>query len=396
MHSLQKDRLYVHRIFLNMLRPVVSGLQKGHTPSIRCPTVKIARRNPQQIKSMPESTPFGDAHHRSGNKQIPKRQRIVVLGASGFIGRSVVEKLAASDWALPVAISHRTALDLAIPVETVRLDARQPAALQAVLLDAAGVVNCITGDSETIIASAGALFATCSRMTPLPRIVHLSTMMVYGSATGTVDETAALRGDWDAYSAAKTEVEQMARTCRTVVHLRPGIVYGPRSPIWSGRIGRWLRQHRLGDLGVAGAGFCNLVHVDDVVEAVDRALRTPGIEGEAFNLSLPSPPTWNDYFCQFAAALGAALVPISRIRIILEQHVLAPPLKIAEKLSPILPFRWRPPDPIRPWLLRLCSHPMRMDVRKAERMLGIEWTPLDKGLRESAAWVLAREKAETA
>jgi hypothetical protein len=35
-----------------------------------------------------------------------------------------------------------------------------------------------------------------------------------------------------------------------------------------------------------------------------------------------------------------------------------------------------------------------MDVRKAERVLGIAWTPLDKGLRESAVWLLAREKAE--
>jgi 2-alkyl-3-oxoalkanoate reductase len=318
-----------------------------------------------------------------------------VLGASGFIGRRVVQMLAASDWAIPVAASHRTPLDLASPLETVRLDARQPAAMHHALRGVTGVVNCITGDSETIIASARALFDACSRLAPPPRIVHLSTLMVYGTATGTVDETATLKGDWDAYSAAKAEVEKLARTCGSVVHLRPGIVYGPESPIWSGRIGRWLRQHRLGDLGAAGLGYCNLVHIGDVVEAVHRALRASGIEGEAFNLSLPSPPTWNEYFRQFAAALGTPVVPISQVRLMLEQHILAPPLKIAEILSPTLPFGWRPPAPIRPWLLRLCCHPIRMDVRKAEHVLGMGWTPLDQGLRESAAWVLS-PKAETA
>jgi nucleoside-diphosphate-sugar epimerase len=346
---------------------------------------------------MPESMPFGDArHHRFGDTQIPTRRRILVLGASGFIGHRVVQMLADSDWALPVAASHRAALNFAFPLETVRLDARQPAQMQGALHGVAGVVNCITGDSETIIASAHSLLAACTPVRPLPRIVHLSTMMVYGTTTGTVDEAAALKGDWDDYSAAKTKVEQLARAYKSVVHLRPGIVYGPISPIWSGRIGRWLRQHRLGDLGAAGRGYCNLVHVDDVVDAVLRALRIPGIDGEAFNLSLPCPPTWNDYFRQFAAALGTGVVPISHTRLMLEQYVLAPPLKVADMLLPTLPFGRRLPDPIRPWLLRLCGHPLRMDVRKAERVLGIEWTPLDKGLRESAAWLLARDKAESA
>jgi nucleoside-diphosphate-sugar epimerase len=136
------------------------------------------------------------------------------------------------------------------------------------------------------------------------------------------------------------------------------------------------------------------VHVDDVVGAVEQALQMPGIEGEAFNLSLPSPPTWNDYFGQFAAALGTYVVPISHTRLLLERYVLAPPLKAAEILSPMLPLNWRPPEPIRPWLLRLCVQRLCLDVQKAERVLGIEWTPLNQGLRDAARWVLA--KAENA
>jgi 2-alkyl-3-oxoalkanoate reductase len=343
------------------------------------------------VTIMPESMPPGDARHDGHGSTIRlDRKRILVLGASGFIGRRVVQMLAASDWAMPIAASRSVGLCLAGSVETLRLDATRPAAMHDALQGVAGIINCIAGDSQAIVASARTLFTAVSRLTPAPRIVHLSTMMVYGTAAGTVDESAPLKGDWDDYSAAKTEVEQLARACKSVVQLRPGIVYGPDSPIWSGQVGRWLRQRRLGDLGDAGIGCCNLVHVDDVVEAIQRALRTPGIDGEVFNLSLPSPPTWNDYFRQFATALGTAAVPISRSRLMMEQYLLAPPLKIAELLSAQLPFRWRPPEPIRPWFVRLCGHSLRMDVRKAERVLGMTWTPLEEGLRDSAAWLLAR------
>jgi len=40
-------------------------------------------------------------------------------------------------------------------------------------------------------------------------------------------------------------------------------------------VGRWLRSARLGDLGEAGDGWSNLVHVDDVCSLALRALELP-------------------------------------------------------------------------------------------------------------------------
>ncbi len=336
------------------------------------------------VGSMPESMSFGDAGQPQG------RQRIVVLGASGFIGRRVLQKLAASDWAAPVGASRRAVPGMYDGVEMLTLDATRGAEVQAALQGAAGIVNCVAGDANDIVAGARALFDAASRMAQAPRIVHLSTMMVYGTAVGDVDESAALKGDWDDYSAAKAEVERLSRSYARVVNLRPGIVYGPHSPIWSGWVGQWLRQGRIGDLGAAGLGYCNLVHVDDVVEAVSRALLLPGIEGEAFNLSLSSPPTWNDYFFQYAQALGVAPRPISHTRLMMERYLLAAPLKLAQLAARFAaPASFDPPQPIRPWFVRLCGHAQRLDVRKAERELGMKWMPLERGLRETAAWLTA-------
>jgi len=338
-------------------------------------------------QSMPETSAPGGPQGPGASRQAAPR-RILVLGAGGFIGQRVVRALAASDWALPVAATHRHAVELPRAIPTVRLDARDAGALGGALAGAAGVVNCITGDAPTILASARALFAACAGA-GAPRIVHLSTMMVYGSAQGMVDERAPLLGDWDDYSAAKAQVETMARACPDVVHLRPGIVYGPGSALWSASIGRWLRAGRLGDLGAAGGGLCNLVHVDDVVAAVLSALRLPGIEGEAFNLSLPAAPTWNEYFRAYAAALGRPARPVSGGRLQRELRLYAPPLKLLQVAAGALRLAWRPPEPIRPWLLRLCRHGIGLDVRKAERVLGLHWRPLDEGLRETAAWFMA-------
>jgi len=317
------------------------------------------------------------------------RQRVLVLGASGFIGKRLVSALTSSDWAVPIAAGFRAMPSGFGEAAALRIDARDVTALRIALSEADCVVNCVAGDAATIIASARALFTAAASCSPAPRVINLSTMMVYGCAQGTVDEQAPLPGDYDGYSAAKAEVERLSRQYRNVVHLRPGIVYGPGSWLWSGRIGEWLEAQRLGDLGSAGLGYCNLVHVDDVAQAVLVALRLPGIEGEAFNLSLPTPPTWNEYFRLYAAALGADFVSISRLRLKAELYVFAPPLKLMEMLSGALHLRRRVPHPIRPWLLRLCAHSLRMDVTKAERVLSMQWTVLDEGLRQSSMWLHA-------
>lgn len=352
---------------------------------------------PVTMESMPDSMAAGPGSHPEpdGTGATPPL-RVLVLGAGGFIGRRVVQALARCGWARPLAAVHRNARGIPEQAPIVRLDARQAGALQDALAGIDAVVNCIAGDAATIVTSARELFAAAARQAAPPRIVHLSTMMVYGSASGTVDESAPLLGDWDGYSRAKAEVEVLAHPYPRVVHLRPGIVYGPDSPIWSGWMARWLEEGRLGDLGPAGRGCCNLVHVDDVVTAVLQSLRLAGIEGEAFNLSLPAPPTWNDYLRAYAAALGCACVPITAVRLQWELRVLAPPLKLLQIAADRLHLAWRPPQPIRPWLLRLCAQPLRLAVDKAEARLQMRWTPLDRGLQQSAAWYHAGAAAPAA
>ena len=207
-------------------------------------------------------------------------QRVLVLGANGFIGRRVVVQLSQSDGVTVIAAGRSPIFtNQARNIDSRVFDATDEYAMRRALDGVTGVVNCIAGNPETIITSARALFSAVAKISPAPRIVHLSSLAVYGSISGAVDETVPPRGDLGPYSAAKLITEKLASDRESVVTLRPGIVYGPRSPWWSDRIARLLCAGRLGDLGVAGNGLCNLVYVDDVAAAVRARATCAGHRG---------------------------------------------------------------------------------------------------------------------
>lgn len=319
------------------------------------------------------------------------KQRVLVIGSGGFIGRRVVDALALTDWGTPVPAYHRTP-PAAAATDHVVIDSTDEAQLRQALPGIDGVVNCVAGNYATIVEGARSLFLAAAAQPKPPRIVHLSTMSVYGSATGVVAEDAELRGDLGAYSSAKVAAEHLAAAYPAAVTLRPGCVYGPGSTQWSERIASWLIARRIGDLGSAGDGYANLLYIDDLVAAILSALRTPSIEGEAFNLSMPNPPTWNEYFLAYARALGAVpLHRVSRRRLKLETKLLAPPLKIAEILLGRAGIRRAIfPPPIPPSLLGLWQQEIVLNAHKAEKLLQLKWTPLHQGLCVTEKWFSRR------
>ena len=318
------------------------------------------------------------------------RQRILVVGAGGFIGRHIIEQLSATTWAHPIAAGRNiTRVVFSGPVEKIRLDATNPVEVQRVLEQVDAVISCVAGSARSIVTSGRLLLESAARRATPPKVVWLSSIAAYGSATGAIDEGGALLGDLGAYSAAKAEIDTLAAHLPFVIRLRPGIVYGPESPWWSDRIARLLVHRRLGDLGEEGDGICNLVHVRDVAGAALQSLRIDSALGEAFNLGDPSPPTWNGYFAQYATALEA--LPLRRIsgtRVVLELNIAAPLLKLAE-LLPVTARRAADYPALRPWLITLCRHRIQLKVDKAEDLLGIRWLPLSAGLEHTAAWFRA-------
>ena len=219
-------------------------------------------------------------------------------------------------------------------------------------------------------------------------------MSVYGDAEGLVNEDLPLDQPTGWYGEAKRQAEthmsEFAQNGGEVCVLRPGCVFGPGSELWVGRTGRWLEAGRLGDLGIAGDGWSNLVHVDDVCQAVLSALKLEIMSGEVpiFNLAAPDSPRWNDYFVDLAIAIGA--IPVQRIsarKLRFDSLVAGPPLKIAERLIKYFGKRNRNlPEPIPPGLVRLWGQQIRLDTTRATEKLGVGWTNYCAAFYCSAAW----------
>ena len=320
----------------------------------------------------------------------PAKAKILIVGASGFVGSAIVRAAGARHDMAPIACMRRPSPGLAaIGVETRICDAADPAALAAALQGVTYVVNSVLG-SPPIMLAATRNICDAARDAGVRRIVHLSSMAVYGAADGVVDETAALL-PVGPYAQAKARCEAVVRDFVVAggdaVVIRPGCVYGPGGEQWVGRIARWLRSGRLGELGDPADGYCNLTFNDDLAGAVVASLAAPNVTGEVFNVADMDPGTWNQYFVQLGRAIGADVGRVSRLRIVLETAILAPPLQIAKLASQRIGMDpTRLPAPMPPSLLRLWRQRILLDSRKANALLNFPQTPPEQGLASSADW----------
>jgi nucleoside-diphosphate-sugar epimerase len=318
-----------------------------------------------------------------GDQIEQERQPVIVLGASGYIGGQVVRALADSQIWRPIPVSRRYA-----GPGSVAADATDAAAMRSLLSGADGasglrVVNCVAGNLRTMLQAMETL-CDAARSDPPRRIVHLSSMAVYGSAAGTVTEARAPVAPISGYGKAKLDCEARLRRHvdggGDVVVLRPSCVFGPGSTQWSIRIARLLRSGRLGDLGIAGDGGCNLAFIDDLVATIVHALDAPGVSGQAFNVSNPTVPSWNEFLVRFGLALNAA--PIRRItarQLKLETKLLAPACRILARR-----FDHPLTEAITPSLLALFAQDIRLDPAAATRLLDMPATSVEQMIQITA------------
>ena len=324
--------------------------------------------------------------------------KVLVLGGSGHVGARLCVMLRDSGWATPVCAASRHTLP---GIASVRVDTRDAQAVREALRGVDAVVNCVAGNASAIGEGARVL-AEAALASGCRRLVHLSSMAVYGPVEGRVDEDTPLDASLGWYAKAKCEAEDrmadFAAQGGSAVLLRPGCVWGPGSELWVGRIARFLQAGRLGDLGAAGDGWSNLVHVDDVCRAVLAALRTMDAGGgmRCYNLAGAGSPRWNEYFVDLALAIGATPVRrLAPLQLRLDATLCGPPLKVAEIVARrVLGTASMLPEAMPPNLLGLWQRHLRLDCVRAERELGVRWTPYATGLKESTAWWLGRRESQ--
>ncbi|RIL07472.1 MAG: hypothetical protein DCC71_02815 [Proteobacteria bacterium] len=316
--------------------------------------------------------------------------RVLVTGASGFVGRHLLPRLAEAGHA-PVALLLP---DEAAPpwiaacgAEVVRGDVTRLAAFGGVAKDCGAVVHlaAAVGYGQRLEhclrlnRNGTAHVAHAAREAGARRFVHLSSVSVYGRvAERSLDEESPLRKTGDPYGDTKIDAERIlaahaARDELDLTVLRPTVIYGPGDVRFLGKLVENLRGGRAAIIG-SGDNRVDAVHVRDVANLVVRALAEPAAVGRVYNVAHPANPTWNELIRSVADALGVP--PPSR-------HL---PYPAAFALAAALEARaWlRGGEPrLTRYAVRVVGRRYHYPVTRAERELGFApQVPLLAGVRE--------------
>jgi len=245
------------------------------------------------------------------------------------------------------------------------------------------------------------------------RVVHLSTVAVFGDRIGNIDESIPPARTGSEYGDSKIDTEEVcweyAGRGLPVVALRPSCVYGPFSESWTVEFadrmvaGRWMLPRAYCE------GTANLVYVDDVVAAVVCALQSDTGMNEAYNINGPELNlTWNQYFDALNEALGfpplnpqgaatarmatAAMQPVRKGAKVLLRRFQEPILSLYKRNALAKTVMKKAEALIRqtptPMEYDLYSRQVAFLTNKASRNLGYRPTiDMARGVDLSAAWL---------
>ncbi|MHA1381556.1 MAG: NAD-dependent epimerase/dehydratase family protein [Candidatus Helarchaeota archaeon] len=241
---------------------------------------------------------------------ILKRKKILITGSAGFIGGSIVEQFYLSNIRNITAGIHqwKNAARIArFPVDIVICDVMDKKQLDNVIKNVDLVIHCAYGNKEVTVKGTENLMQIALE-NEIEKVVYISTVEVYGNVNGTINEEYPIEYSCNDYADMKVDAEKVCwkyiKKGLPIVILRPSIVYGPFSELWTVNMANRLISGNWGIFSGYGDGICNLVYIDDLVMAIRRALCDENSIGEAFNINGSEQISWNDYFSRLNKSLG--------------------------------------------------------------------------------------------
>jgi len=322
--------------------------------------------------------------------------RVLVTGADGFVGRALVQRLAAQQACSPVAAVRRCPSSetdsIGIALITGAVDCVEIGNLAEAEFDPAlfegldAVVHCaarvhVMDERGTDPLAAfravnvtGTLsLARAAARAGVRRFVFLSSVKVHGESTlcGHPFSADSPLRPMDPYGVSKMEAERAliglaAETGLEVVIIRPPLIYGPGVKANFRRIMMSLDKRVPLPLG-AVRNQRSLVALDNLTDLLVICLSHPNAAGQAFLVSDGEDMSTSELLCRLGVVLGkpARLIPV--------------PVAMLRGVGALLGMG--------PAVGRLCGS-LQVDIAKTKMLLG--WSPpvsVDKALALMAAAV---------
>lgn len=249
--------------------------------------------------------------------------RVLVTGASGFIGRALVADLSATGH--PVRAAMRQPADVFDrKVEVVAVsDLTRPVEWRALLkgietvVHLAGIAHAGPEIAEQaydrVNRLATAELAEAAQRTGVQRLVFASSIRAQTGpvAAAVLDETSPSRPT-DAYGRSKLAAEEAIRAASVpFTILRPVLIYGPGVKGNLARLSRWARSPWPLPFG-AFSNRRSILARQNLIEAIHFSLRTPATLGETYVVADPEPATVAQIIAGLRAGMGRSpgLVPV--------------------------------------------------------------------------------------
>ena len=212
---------------------------------------------------------------------------VTVFGGSGFLGRQIVERLAAEGASVRVAVRHpeRAAFLERLggdgQIELVAADVWDEETVADAVKQSASVINTVghyvekgTATFDAVHGQGALHVARQARQAGVERLIHIS-----GLGSDPASDSPYIR--------ARGIGEDLVRKAfEGVTIFRPGVIFGPNDAFFN-TLADMARKTPM--LPLFGLGATNLqpVHVGDVAEACVRALADPSTQGKLYELGGP-------------------------------------------------------------------------------------------------------------
>lgn len=325
-------------------------------------------------------------------------QTILVTGGTGFLGGEIIRALAAQGAQIRALVRDPARADYIRDLAQVTLvqgDLTRPETLAQALEGAPYVIHSAAALSGDLAAQLKAnrdgtrALALAAAKAGVDRLVHVSTISLYGyHHRGVITEDTPPLPGHDPYPisklAAETALRQVAASEGLAYSIvRPGMIYGPRSGMWTGRMYTLAKQAPTIFIG-DGSGTCYPIHVSDVVDLTLLLLTHPNALNETFNCTPDPSPTWREFLGGYSRIAG-------------HQAWFAIPPRLLQPIA-ILASRFAPTDsPLCDLadLLPFSQSQITYSTQKARDRLG--WQPkiaLADGIAECREWLMQFEGSQ--